>query len=317
MESVARSYPGERLSGVDAPTTARPTYLAYSTSGTRFRTLLIDPVNARMLGELADTSFVRVLQDLHFDLLGGRTGRIVNGVGAGVLALMCVTGLVIWWPGRAQWRRGLMVDVSRNWKRVNWDLHSAIGFWTFAVVLMWAVTGVYFAFPSAFRATVNQISPVTRVRAPQSSPPDGRQPLAWRTLMDAATRRAPGQHVARVVVPSSATAAFLVQFSPVRPTPLAAELVSVYLDQYSGVVLTPSAPPRRSAGDLVMAWVGPLHVGSFGGLGVRIAWLVLGLTPSLLFATGFLMWWTRVVRPRRARHPPAGAGRGYSTGVEV
>ena len=50
-----------------------------------------------------------------------------------------------------------------------------------------------------------------------------------------------------------------------------------------------------------MAWVGPLHVGNFGGIGIRIAWLVLGLAPPLLFVTGFIMWWTRVVRTRWIR----------------
>src|SRR6185503_1256798 len=264
MESVTTSYPGERVSGIDAPTTARPTYLAYASSGDRFRTLLLDPVSAEMLGELADTSFVRTLQDLHFDLLGGRTGRVINGIGAVILTLMCVTGLVIWWPGRSNWRRSLLVDFGRNWKRINWDLHSATGFWTVAIVLMWAVTGVYFAFPSAFRSAVNRISPITRAQTPQSSPRDGRQPLSWRALVDEAQRHAPGQHVARVVVPSTEKAAFLVQFSPVRPTPLGADLFPVYLDQYSGAVLTPSAPATRTAGDLIMAWVAPLHVGNFG-----------------------------------------------------
>ena len=43
MDSVTRAYPGEKLSGIDAPTTARPTYLAYTSSGDRFRTLLLDP----------------------------------------------------------------------------------------------------------------------------------------------------------------------------------------------------------------------------------------------------------------------------------
>ena len=47
-------YPGEALSGVDAPTTARPTYLAYAGTGDRFRTLLLDPVSAELLGELSD-----------------------------------------------------------------------------------------------------------------------------------------------------------------------------------------------------------------------------------------------------------------------
>lgn len=301
MDSVTRAYPGERLSGIDAPTTARPTYLAYTSSGARFRTLLLDPVTAAMLGELPETSFVRTLQDLHFDLLGGRTGRIVNGIGAMVLALMGMTGLVIWWPGRSNWRRSLLVDWRRNWKRITWDLHSAVGFWTVALVIMWAVTGVYFAFPSAFRSTVNRISPITQAQTPQSSPRAGRAPLSWHALVDGASRYSPGQYVARVVVPSNEHAAFLVQFSPVAPTPLGADLLSVYLDQHSGAVLTPPASTTRTAGDIVMAWVAPLHVGSFGGLGVRVAWLILGLAPPLLFVTGFIMWWTRVVRTRWVR----------------
>jgi uncharacterized iron-regulated membrane protein len=45
-------------------------------------------------------------------------------------------------------------------------------------------------------------------------------------------------------------------------------------------------------------WIAPLHVGSFGGLGVRLSWMMLGLAPPMMFVTGFIMWWRRVVRPR-------------------
>ena len=301
MERLRTAYPQGRLAGVDAPTSVRPTYLAYVSSGNRFLTLLVDPVNARVLGELPDRSLVKTVQELHFDLLAGRTGRIVNGVGGLLLLALCVTGLVIWWPGIANWKRAFTVDLRRSWKRVNWDLHSAAGIWTGAIIAMWAVTGVYFAFPGPFRTAVNWVSPVTVTRAPQSAPrgADGAPPPAWRELIDEAQRHAPGQHVARVVVPSNERNAFLVLFSGAQPTPVGTtELTAVYLDQFSGRLLT--APPRaeRSAGDVIMAWVGPLHVGSFGGLGVKIAWLLLGLSPPLLFVTGFLMWWTRVVRPR-------------------
>jgi uncharacterized iron-regulated membrane protein len=311
MDSVRKAFPADRLSGVDAPTTARPTYLAYASNGDRFRTLLLDPVTATLLGELSDTSFVRTLQDLHFDLLGGRTGRVVNGIGALFLVVMCLTGLVIWWPGRANWRRGLTVDFSRQWKRVNWDLHSAVGVWTVAFVFMWAITGVYFAFPSAFRSAVNRVSTITSTRPPQSSPRTGQTAApTWRALVDEARRHAPGQFVARVVVPSNERAAFLVMFSPVRPTPLGAELTSVYLDQSTGEVLKQAAPASRTAGDVIMAWVAPLHVGNFGGIGISIVWCALGLAPPLLFLTGFIMWWTRVVRPRwlRVSQPAAITG---------
>jgi uncharacterized iron-regulated membrane protein len=82
-----------------------------------------------------------------------------------------------------------------------------------------------------------------------------------------------------------------------RPGPVQEHLTSVYLDQYTGDVLDES-PRALSTGDIVMDWVAPLHVGSFGGTGVRLAWLILGLAPPLLFVTGFVMWWSRVVRPR-------------------
>jgi uncharacterized iron-regulated membrane protein len=203
------------------------------------------------------------------------------------------------------------VDFRRQWKRVIWDLHSAIGIWTVVLVAMWAVTGAYFAFPTTFRSIVNGISPVTVARPPLSDPSQASQsPPTWRALIDEARRQAPDQHVARVVVPSSPTAAFLVVFSRVQPTPVgSADLTSVYLDQYTGAVLAEPSATRRTAGDLVMAWVAPLHVGNFGGNAVRVAWLIFGLSPPALFLTGFIMWWTRVVRPRwiRLAHPAAEA----------
>jgi uncharacterized iron-regulated membrane protein len=93
-------------------------------------------------------------------------------------------------------------------------------------------------------------------------------------------------------------------FSPVAPTPVGgAPLTSIYLDQYTGAVLPAAdSPGARTVGDIVMQWVAPLHVGSFGGMPIRIAWLILGLSPCVLFVTGFIMWWTRVVRPRFMGH---------------
>jgi uncharacterized iron-regulated membrane protein len=305
LERVRDAFPDDRLSGIDAPTTTRPTYLAYVIRGERFLTILVDPVTGTVLGELPERSLVRTAQDIHFDLLGGRTGRVVNGIGAVFLLLMCLTGTVIWWQGLLNWRRGLMIDVRRSWKRVTWDLHSAVGFWTFALIAIWAVTGVYFAFPAAFYNTVNRVSPITVARAPVSNPSGkGQQPPSWPAMVDSAHQRAPGSAVARVVLPSNDLGAFLVQFSDVTPTPAGSpNLTSVYLDQFTGEVLEAPTPRRRTAGDVVMAWVAPLHVGNFGGFGIRLAWALLGLAPAVLYVTGFIMWWTRVVRRTRNQEP--------------
>jgi uncharacterized iron-regulated membrane protein len=90
------------------------------------------------------------LVELHANLLAGQAGRFVNGIGAISLTLLCLTGSIIWWPGINHWRRSLGVAWRASFARVNWDVHSALGFWAFGFVLMWGVSGVYLVFPDQF-----------------------------------------------------------------------------------------------------------------------------------------------------------------------
>jgi uncharacterized iron-regulated membrane protein len=123
---------------------------------------LFDPYTGADLGETIPPG-VRTLDwfvSLHDDLLGGFTGRTINGIGAIVLVVLCITGAIIWWPGVAAWRRSLGVQWRAGWKRVNWDLHSAIGFWSFVFVFMWAVSGIYLVFPHPFMAVVDFLDPL-------------------------------------------------------------------------------------------------------------------------------------------------------------
>ena len=52
--------------------------------------------------------------------------------------------------------------------------------------------------------------------------------------------------------------------------------------------------PRR--GDEFLAWIVRMHFGRYGGMGVRITYVILGLLPAALFVTGAIMWWKRVLR---------------------
>jgi uncharacterized iron-regulated membrane protein len=59
-------------------------------------------------------------------------------------------------------------------------------------------------------------------------------------------------------------------------------------------------PPRGSNGDVFLRWFYYLHFGNFGDWEIKALWVVLGLAPPFLFATGALMWWNRVLS-REAR----------------
>jgi hypothetical protein len=62
--------------------------------------------------------------------------------------------------------------------------------------------------------------------------------------------------------------------------------------------------------DQIIYWLAYLHFGRIGGIGIpckapglcdqttKAIWAVFGLTPAVMFVTGAIMWWNRVLRRR-------------------
>jgi uncharacterized iron-regulated membrane protein len=188
----------------------------------------------------------RWLGDLHGRLLLGSDGMTINAIGGGLTAALAVTGLVIWWPGVGRWRRALIVRGGVGWKRLNFDLHSAVGFWTFALLFMWGMTGFYFVYPQVFRDTVNYFTPVNPPRLPQVQRPPGSPP---------------------------ASATFNL---PRRRRPL-------------------------TLGGKILRGFSLAHYGNFAGWKTKALWMLLGLTPVLLYFSALVMWWNRVLSPALRR----------------
>ena len=108
--------------------------------------LLSSPDEEFTAGQFALLRIARLHDDLMFD----STGQWWNGVGSLLVTVLVVTGVIVWWPGVSRWRRSLGVKTSAGWRRFNWDLHSALGFWLFLFMLMWGVSGFYLGIPEPF-----------------------------------------------------------------------------------------------------------------------------------------------------------------------
>ena len=301
LSNLRAAYPGYSLSGIDFPTYRRDTFLAYVSQGDEFKTVFAHPVSGRVSGELP-FDWIRTLQELHFNFMTGRTGLVVNGVASACLLVMCITGAIVWWPGAARWAQALRVDVGRGWKRVIWELHGAVGAWTWLLLVIWAVTGISFAFSQPFRRVLDSVAPLTVVRPPDSDPARaGRQPVpAPEDLLVRAQRAVPDAQIARLVLPFGPRGSFLVVMArAVHGDYDTSDEMSVYFDQYTGELLEVRDSDMRTTGDSIMAWLGPLHVGSFGGMAIKIIWAAAGLAFPLLFVTGCVVWWNRSVAGNR------------------
>lgn len=102
--------------------------------------------------DLPSTPFIEWLVRLHGHLALGGSADAIVGIGAATLIVLSVTGIVIWWPGRAYWRRSLTIAWRARLPRITWDAHSALGFWFLVFVTMWGVSGLTLSQPQLFEA---------------------------------------------------------------------------------------------------------------------------------------------------------------------
>lgn len=161
-QAALRAFPRYKVSWIwDARPPNQATEIWLERSGHR-KERLFDPYTGRDLGESRPYTiqFVAWLIDLHVNLLSGKRGRLINGIGAMFVLALSATGAVLWWPGIRTWRRGLTIQRNSNWKRFNWELHSVIGIWTLPILFMFGLVGVYASFPEPFQIFVNKFAPL-------------------------------------------------------------------------------------------------------------------------------------------------------------
>jgi uncharacterized iron-regulated membrane protein len=97
--------------------------------------------------------------NLHKHFLMGETGVMINGLAGLGAILVLMTGLILWWPGIGQWQSAIRVRWRGAWRTRFWELHRAMGFWTFAAMLMFAFSGLYLCFPETFHMLADRIEP--------------------------------------------------------------------------------------------------------------------------------------------------------------
>jgi uncharacterized iron-regulated membrane protein len=222
QDAVRRAYPLYELTNVfERRRPDTPVMVTLQLDGETVERLF-DPYAARDLGLTYPpiTEAIEWVVDLHDNLLTGTTGRTVNGIGALLFLTLAITGGVVWWPGVNRLGHSLLPGKPAKSARFARRLHNALGIWVLALILIWAITAVYFSFPDPFEWTIDYFD---------NDLTDDQRPGDW----------------------------------------LVRALVNV-------------------------------HFGRSWGMTVKLVWIMLGLVPAVLFVTGGITWWVRVIQRRKA-----------------
>jgi uncharacterized iron-regulated membrane protein len=292
------AYPRSHIVSVRAPEDGDPTFVAVLQARSQTK-VACDPANGAVLGELPEgAAWINFVLELHERLLIRPNGRAVNGIGGAFLLLLSITGLVVWWPGIRNWKRALMVDLRRGWRRINFDLHSAAGFWTLFIACFWGISGIYFAWPSQSVRLINRFSPVINAKPPVIivSPQPSFSDLNLDSLAERARIADPGTTLKAIAFPYSRRAPL--EMTMWRGGGEGREYEDiVYFNPYTGEYLaTWKYGVNKSIGDWLVWSQVPLHFGTSWGMAVKIVWAAAGLVIPLLTVTGLLMNWNRVLR---------------------
>ncbi len=275
--------------------------------------VFVDPVSLAVLGTRdPGAGLVRHIASLHSTLLlrtlGGRS--VVGWLGIAML-MLGLTGPVLWWPSRGQWRTAFTVRSGARGYTLLRDLHGMAGIWGVGVLVIVSFSGVYLAFPQAVTAAIATVLPARDLRPNTAvmrvTPLPGTTPLDADGAVALAQAAVPGTEVRQVALPLRRDQPF--RAGLVRGgESSAAALVTVYVDPWARRVIEVRDPRLYTSGERLLAWLRPLHEGAALGWPWRILVFLSGFLPPLFAGTGVTMWLLK--RNARARLRGGAARRG-------
>ena len=241
--------------------------------------------------------WIRWFRELHYYLLNHTPGQRLNGVGSVLLGIASISGLVVWWLGSRNWARGFRFNWRANWRGLNYDAHRVIGISSLVLLMVWAATGVYFAFPLESQRAIYWLAAESPPFAPESVVIDAGPRPTLDALLARTTSVIPDGVATSIDPPTTRTGVVRLKVH-VPGDYWEIGRSEIYFDQYTGELrglhdIRDLSPGRRFA-----HWMMPLHFGRFGGglfgrVVTRATWVVFGMTPVVLFVSGCVMWWNR------------------------
>ncbi|WP_292533083.1 PepSY domain-containing protein [Methylocystis sp.] len=310
--------------------------------------LYLDPYTGERIGERAwdRNAFGRrgalfFIYRLHYALAApasfGALGRYVLGAVALIWTVDCFVAFFLTLPvarrketkggGKSCWRRwrsAWLIKLAGGFYRINFDVHRASGLWTWALLFVFAWSGVMF--------NLNEVyAPVTRALLGLSQPLAGLPSPAARTSEPSLSCRAAHARGRILISELAARESFEIKNEQalvldrghafykysVRSSRDIGEhaQTTVFFDANDGSLRLASLPSsdHELAGDKVSRWLRALHTASVFGRPMHILVSVMGLLVAVLSISGVYIWW----RKRAARFTHAGRLLKASTAAET
>jgi uncharacterized iron-regulated membrane protein len=250
-------------------------------------------------GATALRGFYHFVRRLHTNLAFSTSwmksgGSIVEVCNAGFVILL-LTGAIVWWPRKWNWRalrNSVAIRFDVRGKQRDWNWHNALGLWALLPLIVMGGTGVVLSYRPvdqgvrefAKRHAAPAVAPVV-VQAPKPA-----TPMSWPQILASAERTVPAWR--SMSMPANPQSSMQIAISQGAEGE-AHKRVTLTIDRDSATVTQVKRWENLEPGDRARAIMRTAHSGELGGLfGQLIAGL--GCLAGVVLAyTGFALSWRR------------------------
>ena len=235
-------------------------------------------------------TFMGMMFALHVDLFTGLPGQLFLGFMGLLFVIAIVSGVVLYGPFMKKLDFGT-VRKERS-RRLKWlDLHNLLGIVLLGWMTVVGVTGVINELSRPLFGLWQATDLVELTSSYHGAEPPQRLASADAALR-AAARAVPDHRVISFSHPGNMFATPHHYMVWTRgDTPFTSHLiVPVLVDAATAEVTAVARPPWYLA---MLALSQPLHFGDYGGLPLKILWVLLDLLTIVVLASGLYLWWAR------------------------
>lgn len=184
-------------------------------------------------------------------------------------------------------------------KRRNFDLHKVAGIIAAIFLAFTGFTGFCWNFYDWSSSVIYAITFTPKPTELVSKPVPEQAPLPTYKILEIAGHTFPNSITTYIGVPSKPDGVVRVGKRQAHESIRYGES-EMLVDPYTGEALRVQNSQTLALGDRVLNAFVPLHYGTFWGVTSRILYVFVGLSPLILFITGFVMWWYRKRRMTKA-----------------
>lgn len=310
---VSAYFPGKEISGIWYYGHEKTATVSMNSDSTVY----VNPYTAKVVAIVNEEDFFHFVLEGHTSLwieakIGKKNiGQLIVSYATLIFFVLLISGLILWWPkkwNKSNRDKSFKIKWSAKFKRINYDLHNVLGFYSLLVALVITITGLVMSF-AWFSQSVYWLSSGGKSPAPYISAISDTTKIAGNVMLknvDLAFQKGITE------IGTYNKNAIIISFpdEPSEPIELCTDMYNgswryVYLDQYTLKEL-PSTQvhiDNLKLADWLRRTNYATHVGAIGNIPTKILYFLASLICATLPLTGAYVWWgkSRFAKPKKVK----------------